>query len=193
MTVKSALLAADREWPGHACEGRVNVIVGPTTKREGHPDPDGEATGIEFYWTGTEYQWVRANCSITIRPGLSAARRCRVIVHEVGHLALLNKNAGMDPMTGHTNDSGIMDPGGGYATVPACHEVIVGHRLTLADAKMILRERLRPRADWKVTCKRIERDGAECAATRKGERRRYQLRETDDRVRTVRVAWKASR
>lgn len=119
MTEESALLAADRMWPGHACEGRVDVIYGPTTPRPGQPDPDGEATGIEFYWNGTEYQWVRTSCAITVRPGLSATRRCRIIVHEVGHLA-------MGPE--HTADTSIMDAGGGYATVPGCQEVIVGHR-----------------------------------------------------------------
>lgn len=180
MTEESALLAADRMFPGHACEGRVDVMVGPTTPRDGWV-PDGEATGIEFWWNGTAWQFVRANCSITIRPGLEPQRRCRVIVHEVGHLA---SNAG------HTNDGGIMDGGGSYAAVPGCQEVIVGHRLLLADAKMILRERIRPRADWMITCKRLAPRAAECAATRPGERRRYELREGDERVRAVRVRWR---
>lgn len=114
MTQESALLAGDRMWPGHACEGRVHVIVGPTTS-----GADGEATGIEFWWNGTEWQWVRANCSITILPNLQPQRRCRVIVHEIGHLA---SNAG------HTNDGGIMDGVGSYAAVPGCQEIIVGHK-----------------------------------------------------------------
>lgn len=81
MTTTEALKVADEYWGPHACAGQV--VVQPekgllaNTGYLGHA-----ASAITILGDGT---WQRTSCTIVIDADLTDAR-CKIIVHEVGHL-----------------------------------------------------------------------------------------------------------
>ena len=80
-TIAQALAIADAWHGAHPCAGRTQVIVAPISGGGA-----GEASGLRAVWVDGMWEWRIERCEITVAPNLDPGRRCRAIVHEVGHL-----------------------------------------------------------------------------------------------------------
>lgn len=80
-TIAQALTIADAWHGAHSCAGRTQVLVAPT-----HGTAAGEASGMHAVWVDGMWEWRIERCEIRVAPNLDPGRRCRAIVHEVGHL-----------------------------------------------------------------------------------------------------------
>lgn len=148
ITVTQAKRIADQAWPQSPCAGRLIVVPAPwllpLENRDGAVRDDG-------------------SCRIEIRPGLDAARRCDVIVHEAGHRAGLFLSPVPHPA------SGVMSEYAG--PYPPCHPRGTVRAEVVRELRWLLPP---PRKTWRVGCG-PERRVMRCYAKRGQRVRRFRV------------------
>lgn len=179
LTDLSIAYASDPDAP---CAGRVEIDWTEDVRAEAIA----EASGV---YERPDGEWYLTSCTISARPelwNLSKDQRCRIIVHEVKHLAMHRHEEG-----------GVMSsPVGPYAPCEAAWPApaVAAPASSLFEEAAVAIRRTLPAGNWLISCGKRRGSTLPCRAE-KGEwqhptTRRYAVRLGPDR-RVVRVQRRA--